>query len=64
MKTREELNAIKAEYESLRKVLSELTEEEMNEITGGSTTDFTFEIPENKKQFDIHVYTGETKKFN
>lgn len=35
MKTREELNALKTEYEQLNIKLSELTEEELGEVTGG-----------------------------
>ena len=35
MKTKEELNALKEEIESLNKKLAGLTEEEMEQITGG-----------------------------
>ena len=35
MKTREELNALKAEYESLTRKLGELTDDEMEQVTGG-----------------------------
>lgn len=62
MKTKEELNAIKAEYESLRKKLSELTEEEMQEITGGSD-EIDWKKPEGPGQYEIHVYGGDDKKF-
>ena len=35
MKTNEELTALKEEMESLKKKLCELTEEEMEQVTGG-----------------------------
>ena len=35
MKTKEELIALKAEYESINKKLSELTDDEMEQVTGG-----------------------------
>ena len=35
MKTAEELNALKEEIETLNKKLHELTEEEMEQVTGG-----------------------------
>jgi len=35
MKTAEELNAIKEEYESIKKKLEELNEEELEQVTGG-----------------------------
>ena len=37
MKTKEELNTLKEEYETLNAKLRELTEEELAEITGGIT---------------------------
>ena len=37
MKTKEELNALKEEVEALNKKLAELTEEELAQVTGGST---------------------------
>ncbi len=37
MKTKEELNALKAELEKLNARLNELTEEELKEVTGGVT---------------------------
>ena len=36
MKTKEELNELKEKYESLKKEMFELSEEEFDEITGGS----------------------------
>ena len=35
MKTKEELNALKEEVEALNKKLHELTEEELEQVTGG-----------------------------
>lgn len=35
MKTQEELNQLKQEYESLTAKLSELSEDELNQVTGG-----------------------------
>ena len=37
MKTKEELNAIKEDVETLNKKLKELTEEELNQVTGGGS---------------------------
>ena len=36
MKTKEELNALKEEVETLNKKLAELTEEELAQVTGGT----------------------------
>ena len=36
MKTKEELNELKIEYESLNRKLAELTEEEFELVTGGA----------------------------
>ena len=43
MKTKEELNALKEEVETLNRKLAELTEEELAQVTGGvvPTTDVT-----------------------
>ena len=37
MKTKEELNALKEEVETLKKKLAELTEEELAQVSGGAT---------------------------
>lgn len=50
MKTKEELNALKQEYESLTAKLKELSEDELKIVVGG------FEVPKNDKQYDIHIY--------
>ncbi len=39
MKTKEELNAIKEEVKTLNKKLSELSEDELNRVAGGTTDD-------------------------
>ena len=35
MKTKEELNGLKIEYESLNRKLAELTDDELEQVTGG-----------------------------
>ena len=37
MKTKEELNELKIEYESLSRKLAELTDKELEQVTGGVT---------------------------
>ena len=37
MKTKEELNVLKNEYEEMSQKLSELTESELKQVTGGGT---------------------------
>lgn len=39
MKTKEELNALRNEVETLNKKLGELTEEELTQVTGGFSPD-------------------------
>ena len=39
MKTKEELNALKEEVEVLKKKLAELTEEELDQVSGGVSSD-------------------------
>ena len=39
-KTQEELNALKEEVETLNKKLKELTEEELNQVTGGGVESY------------------------
>ena len=40
MKTKEELNALKEEVETVSKKLTGLTEEELEQVSGGGTTNF------------------------
>ena len=42
MKTKEELNALKEEVETLNKKLRELTEEELAQVTGGQYSGTTY----------------------
>ena len=39
MKTKEELKALKEEFEAMNKKLSELTKEELAQVSGGETLD-------------------------
>ena len=50
--------------ESLKKKLSELTEEKKSQITGGTSGGFSFDIPDETKQYEIHVYPEEKKKIH
>ena len=66
MKTPEELNSIKAEFEALSAKLAELSDDELKEVFGGydlSQDDNSknsifkgFLTPEDKKQYEIHLY--------
>ena len=49
MKTKEELNALKEEVETLNKKLAELTEEELEQVAGGFD-------PENNKKPPIPTW--------
>lgn len=60
MKTKEELKALKQEYESLKRKLEELSEDELKEVTGG--TDFI--IPEKPNDYNYHIYTGSVTDTN
>ncbi|MDO5445931.1 MAG: bacteriocin [Eubacteriales bacterium] len=42
MKTIEELNTLKEEFEALQKKLSELTDEELEQVAGGQIVYVTF----------------------
>ena len=46
MKTQEELNALKEEVENMTKKLAELNEEELEQVTGGTTGEVKFFIGE------------------
>ena len=68
MKTKEELNALKKEVETLNKKLAELTEEELVQVCGGrkiaealiaAETPFTIDN-DGKKQYENSIYTFET----
>mgnify|MGYP003293232493 CR=1 FL=1 len=49
MKTKEELNALKNEVETLNKKLAELNEEELKQVIGG-------------QQYDINIYKNEVER--
>ena len=55
MKTKEELNALKEEVETLRKKLAELTEEELAQVSGGSGK-FAYEVPFYKPELEWIEY--------
>ena len=44
MKTKEELNALKEEVETLNKKLAELTDEELAQVSGGFTIGISYEL--------------------
>ena len=58
MKTKEELNALKKEVETLNKKLAELTEEELAQVSGGEFVRPSIElpVPDPPKPLDIHIY--------
>ena len=45
MKTKEELNTLKEEAETLNRKLTELTEEELAQVSGGCEGSMDFQIP-------------------
>ena len=60
MKTKEELNALKEEVETLNKKLAELTEEEQKQVTGGQTefgVEFVIKDPNLEKEFHLYKNT-------
>ena len=68
MKSKEELNALKEEIAALGKKLSELTEDELAQVSGGHDmpsinhdekyvmTAFVIPDENNDKQYEIHIY--------
>ena len=61
MKTKEELNTLKAEVEALNKKLAELTGEELEQVVGGDAMSFDDEkvygfIPPDGGGRDVFVY--------
>ena len=54
MKTKEELNALKEEVETLNKKLAELNEEELAEVSGGIALDSEGE----KQGYNVAIYPG------
>ena len=60
MKTKEELNALKEEVETLNKKLRELTDDELRVVVGGSEVEFLFDDKSVDKEF--RIYEGTVKK--
>ena len=58
MKTKEELKELREEYDALTKKMKELTEEELEELTGGAAFDDIFKKEEGpgEGRYEIHVY--------
>ena len=63
MKTKEELNALKEEVENLNKKLSELTDEELEQVTGGGKRIFALTTKSWFFAADHHAeaYPGQVK---
>ena len=72
MKSKEELNAIKAEVEALGGKLAELSEDELMQISGGMSQMpekkddekyvMSFSAPEGPGQYEFHFYKLDPKK--
>ena len=63
MKTKEELNALKEEVENLSKKLAELSEDEMEEVTGGKVIRREIPVgPGDQRLFKFSVNAVETVK--
>lgn len=70
MKTKEELNALKKELDAVAEKLSELSENELEEVTGGVLAAHNmpekrddekyvmgmFEVPSSTDQYEFHFY--------
>ena len=56
-KSKEELNELKQEYESLASKLSELSKEEIEQIVGG----FEFDVEKKNPDYDINVYENKVE---
>lgn len=55
MKTKEELSALKKEFETVRRKLAELTDEELKQVTSG-TNAAEFVLDRQGKNMEIHFY--------
>mgnify|MGYP003294615833 CR=1 FL=1 len=55
MKSKEELNALKAEVETLNKKLAELTEDELTQVTGGTDTYFFHIVKLDPDKLDLSI---------
>lgn len=60
MKTKEELNTLRNELEGLKRKLAELTEDELQMVTGGTGM---FDVPDagSEKQYEHNFYDGSVK---
>lgn len=72
MKTKEELNALKAEVETLSEKLRELTEDELEQVIGGriglfgaskERGDFTFDLDGSGKKYAPSIYKNTLDDF-
>ena len=59
MKTKEELNALKEEVETLNKKLHELTEEELEQVSGGAYIKDIYD----QVTYDLY-YPGKYEEYN
>lgn len=57
MKTKEELQELKTEYEALNKKLAELTEDELKQVVGGFVT------PTFDPNYEPHSYFDKKQEF-
>lgn len=57
-KTKEELNGLKKEIESLSEKLKELSPEELEEVAGG----FNFNIDDKNPDYEINIYPDNDPK--
>lgn len=55
MKSKEALNAIHEEAETVSTELAKLTKEELEQVAGG------FDVPNDVYNGDIHIYTNDVK---
>ena len=60
MKTKEELNALKEEVETLNRKLHELTDEELEQVTGGDMPPPQVIDPSDKQHIKIQELKGDS----
>ena len=60
MKTKEELNALKEEVETLKGKLRELSKDELMLVVGGTDVEFFIDDKSSDKEF--HIYEGTVEK--
>ena len=64
MKTKEELNALKEEVETLNKKLAELTEEELAQVSGGGLPGFFPKLDFEPPVFEPHGFEPPARHSN